>query len=134
MSEIEAIKLHKLEMEPSSCPISSPCEIKMSYDLINSVRNAHWHVHYTVDYAAKRQIINLLETTPEAEIPAGTHETTLQIPEIPVDGIKPRLLLNVGLLVVSLMVEGESVVDLTFVTQVRKDGDGFVRTCFNPLE
>ena len=57
-----------------------------------------------------------------------------QASHIDVSGIKQSNLTNAGLLIATLVSQGEEVIDIKLVVQVTKNGDDFVRIIFNPLD
>ena len=57
-----------------------------------------------------------------------------QAPQIDVSGIKPSNLTNAGLLIATLMSQGQEVIEVKLVVQVSKSGEDFMRVIFNPLE
>jgi hypothetical protein len=64
----------------------------------------------------------------------GSHTYTFSIDRIDVSGVKPSVLLNVGLLQASLTNGKEAVVDIKIVTQVSKNKEGkLIRVMFDPM-
>lgn len=59
-----------------------------------------------------------------------------QVDRIDVSGIKPSFLANSGLLIATLVSEGQEVIDVKLVVQVSQEAKGgtFTRNIFNPLE
>lgn len=58
-----------------------------------------------------------------------------QAPKIDITGVKPAVLLNVGLLTCALYNGSEQIVEIKIMTQVSKRKDGvLMRVMFNPLD
>ena len=58
----------------------------------------------------------------------------LQAPKIDIAGVKPSVLLNVGLLTCTLFSGSQQIVEVKIVTQVSKGKDGALkRVMFDPL-
>lgn len=62
------------------------------------------------------------------------YAAVLQAPKIDIAGVKPSVLLNVGLLTCTLYNGDEQIVEIKIVTQVTKRKDGqLMRVMFDPL-
>lgn len=77
----------------------------------------------------------MLGETEAEDYSEGANHMRFAVAAIDVSGIKPSSLANAGLLIASLRDgAGAEIIDVNFVVQVSKSGDGFERCIFNPLE
>eukprot|EP00455_Lapot_gusevi_P027198 TRINITY_DN2878_c0_g1_i2.p1 TRINITY_DN2878_c0_g1~~TRINITY_DN2878_c0_g1_i2.p1 ORF type:complete len:134 (+),score=21.10 TRINITY_DN2878_c0_g1_i2:46-447(+) len=128
------INILGLDVSPNQCPIDQELKLEIDFSNDSEIKDGSWSVKYIVDSAYKRHVVDLGKTT-GLNYPAGNHHYSFSVAHIDVTGVKPHMLLNVGLLSVSFKDGENDLVEINMVTQVTKDADGgFIRTIFNPLE
>jgi hypothetical protein len=112
---------------PSLCsplPLSPPPPLQFQPD--NS--------QYVVDTASKRHVVDLGQSPP-TDYTEGKNTLTYSIDAVNVSSLKRNVLLNVGLLKLSLNTESAELLEMRFVTQVGKGPNKtLTRLVFNPLE
>ncbi len=132
--------VQSLKFNPNSiCPISSPLELQIDFELERDVVAGYWIVKFLVDSAENRIIKILGETEPQDYL-EGDNDMYFSIEHIPVDDIPPSTLTNSGLLMACFMCEGNEAATVNMVVNVFSKADNptddsiIVREIFNPCE
>ncbi len=130
----EILKLTGIKIEPETSPVQEGVKIAVDYTLSGELTNWEWVVRYTVDVAYKRNIIDIFKEKGDAEKP-GSHSKAFAIPNINLEGVSKKDLMNVGLLSICVVKEGKELVAINIVSQVTKNDKGdLVKTLLSPLE
>ena len=124
--------LISMEVEPDNiCLVSSPLELKITFELERDAIAGYWIIKFLVDSADQRIIKILGDTKPEDYL-EGENEMYFSIENIIVDDISPSTLTNSGLLMACFISEGEEAASINLVVNVfQQDGD-IMREIFNP--
>jgi len=131
----DLIELRRCVLEPSTpAPIDAPVKLAFGFRSKKELKEAYWEFKYVVDSASKRHVIEM-GVTPKTTYVAGENTFEFEAPKIDITGVKPSVLLNVGLLCCTLFSGSEQIVEIKIVTQVTKRKDGtLMRLMFDPLE
>lgn len=117
-----------------NCPVTAGLRLEIDFELSAPLKGASWEVRYLVDSMVRRHVIVLGETR-ERLYAEGDNSMSFEVPEIDVSEVRRGALANAGLLSAELRDGGgREVFTLNYVVQVRPEGEGFVRTIYNPLE
>lgn len=135
--EEENFTFTSLAIEPELSAISDPVKLTIGFTAKHALpADFRWRVSYMVDTVMKRQILRLCETEPAA-VPAGEPTSVeIQTPELDVEGVKRKHLLNVGLLMVEGLSGEKEEVKLNMVVQVSADKEtgGLRKLVISPLD
>mmetsp|Transcript_22122 Transcript_22122/g.48555 ORF Transcript_22122/g.48555 Transcript_22122/m.48555 type:complete len:135 (+) Transcript_22122:92-496(+) len=130
------IALLAIDAEPNNCPLGDPLELKLVFKTDEAIAGARWDIKYMVDFASKRQIVEL-GSSEKVDYEVGEHPFEIKIDAIDFTGVNKSLLKNVGLLLACLVApDGQEIVQISMVTQVtkKKGEEGLTRTIMSPLE
>ena len=130
----EQLSLISLSIDPETSPINKGIDLKLLFKVSKSpIKELSLEVTYKVDMASKSSRLELLREN-VGEWDMGEHEIVLKVPDIDLEGIKRRELLNVGLLAVravDLQREGEGeLILINMLVQVTK---GEEKTLFKKI-
>jgi hypothetical protein len=88
---------------------------------------------YVVDSASKRHVIEMGQTA-KTKYVQGENHFEFSAAKLDITGVKPAVLLNVGLLTCTLHNGSSQIVEIKIMTQVSKRKDGvLMRVMFDPL-
>jgi|UniRef100_A0A7S4GIT2 hypothetical protein len=128
------INVTKCEVSPNDCPLSTNLDISIEFNTDKTLKQGSWKLQYEVDYTGSRHILDIATTQPQ-EYESGTnHCFAFSVPEVNVEGIKEKSLMNMGLLRAVLTDGAEHVSDVTLVVQVTKENETLMRRILSPIE
>lgn len=109
------INILSIKINPNDeVELSSPLELRITFELDRDVVAGYWIVQFLVDSSHKRVIKILGETTVE-DYPDGESDMVFSVEQIDVIGISPSTLTNSGLLMAKFMVDGDEVATVNMV-------------------
>jgi len=98
MSSGVVVDLKDVKISPNNCPLTSPLELQLSFNVSESVANAIWKFSFMVDMANKRRVIELGVSEAASYAAGALCSVNFSIESIDVTGFKPHQLANTGLL------------------------------------
>jgi len=139
--EDEILDLKALRVEPDGIvPLHAPLSLSAHVVLKRPLPAASWRIVYEADFTNKRHVIPVFDG-PVASLGAGEHAFHHAVDQIRTEGLKPRLLLQVGVLKLMLLdrsgPEPVVVASINMVTQVSKDPanpDALLRNIISPMD
>lgn len=134
--EDDLMAVTAVAVEPNQCPLQAPLLITVHYALKRPLAAVAWQLVYEADYTNKRHAIQLFRG-PSVDMPAGPGVFTHHVPIVQTEGVKEKLLLQMGVLRLVLAQDGnpEPLVSVNMVTTVSKDASGtLIRDIMSPLE
>lgn len=108
-TSVPIVDVLSIEFEPNYVTdVSDPLRLAIRFSLDRDVIAAHWIVKLLVD-SCDRRVIKVLGETKADDYTEGENEMEFSVAAIDVSGIPANTLLNSGLLMSALVVDGEEV-------------------------
>lgn len=128
------VNVKSIALEPSElAPIEAPVTVRMEYEIDAALASARWQLRYVADHAHKRHVVEIADTE-SAPLVAGAHQFEYTIDDIGVANLSRAVVLNVGLLLLTLLDGDAEILQVSMVTQVLERDGQLVRLVLNPLE
>ena len=117
--------LHSLVLDPETSPIEAPVTLTLVFSLNQPLPGpVLWKLTYIIDSSGARKSLQLYTSDqPETYSLGEKHTVVVKTPASVMDfsQIKRHLLLNVGLMSLEAVAEGETVFSINMVTHVSRD-------------
>ncbi|KAG8460499.1 hypothetical protein KFE25_013149 [Diacronema lutheri] len=128
------VEVARLNIEPEGlCPIEAELKLGVDFTVDTDLVLARWQLRYIADHAHRRHVVELESTAP-APLARGAHTLALAVKDFGVGGLSKAVLLNVGLLVLTLFDGEREVLQVSMVVQVVEREGAIMRLVLNPME
>lgn len=140
--EEDLFDIKKLTIDPEISKISEAVKMKLQFSVRRAIENpVYWKVNYIIDSTGKRVIIELVQTEKYEYKEVGkVYEVELKTPQIDVEKVPRKTLMNVGLLAIKAYSTGNEETEelsLNMVVHVSKDKTDesmLLKTILNPID
>jgi hypothetical protein len=128
------VDVSAISIEPEdACPIDSELKLGVDFEIDADVARARWVLQYTADHAHRRHVVDL-GAVEMGGLEKGTHRFEHSIHDFGVSGLSEAVVLNVGLLTLTLHDGPSELLQISMVVQVLEQDDQILRVVLNPME
>jgi hypothetical protein len=129
-----AVEVTALRVSPEdACPIEAELALGVDFAVETDLTAARWEIRYIADHAHRRHVVDLGQTEPRA-LAKGSHTLEHVVREFCVSGLSKAVIINVGLLVLTLHDGLSELLQISLVVQVLEKDGAVYRIVLNPME
>lgn len=129
MVEVTAIRVSPED----ACPIEAELKLGVDFAVESDLAAARWELRYIADHAHRRHVVELGQTEPRA-LAKGAHTLEHTVRDFGVSGLSQAVIVNVGLLVLTLHDGPSELLQISLVVQVLEKEGVVHRIVLNPME
>lgn len=128
------VEVSRLTIEPEGlAPIDAELKVGVEFSVSADLALARWQLRYVADHAHRRHIIDL-GSTPPTPLAKGAHTLAHSVKDFGVSGLSKAVVLNVGLLLLSLLDGERELIQISMVVQVIEKDGAIMRLVLNPMD
>ncbi|KAJ1619386.1 hypothetical protein T492DRAFT_1085993, partial [Pavlovales sp. CCMP2436] len=129
-----AVEVSRISIEPGGlCPLDAELRLSVDFAIDSDLAAAHWELRYVADHAHRRHVLDL-GSTPPSPLAKGTHTLEHAVKDFGVSGLSKAVVLNVGLLLLTLFDGPRELLQISMVVQVLEQDEAILRLVLNPME
>ena len=129
-----AVEVTALRVSPEdACPIEAELTLGVDFAVDSDLTAARWELRYIADHAHRRHVVELGQTEPRA-LAKGSHTLEHTVRDFGVSGLSKAVVINVGLLVLTLHDGASELLQISLVVQVLEKDGAVHRIVLNPME